>query len=235
MISRKISGFAALAFLLLLVSCKKDDPLKNGQICDFAPYSVGSTFTFSSTTFDPFTGAPMTSQSTSEVIGTEEYLGQNWSVGESLAVGGGTGSGTGLTRCDDTGVYLLAKSANISGMQFDDLQIQLLSLPATVGKKWTSDPFSFSSGNIMTTITYESEITNTNLSLTFNGQTFNEVIEVKETVVLETGGFSFSGTVTYRYFDKEVGSIRSVIVTDSGFGFEPDTSLVQEIVSWDIK
>ena len=228
--SRKMLEFAGLAFLFLLASCNNDDPLENGQNCDYAPYTVGSTFTFAFTTFDPFSGAPSTSQSTSEIIGTEEYLGQDWSIGEDLSFGGQPS--TGLNRCDDTGVYILSKSTNVSGSQITDLQIQVLSLPATLGKKWESDPISDAAG---TTVTFKSEIINTNLSISMNGQTFNDIIEVKETAVTEANGFSFEGVSTYRYFDKTVGSIRSVIVTDFGFGFGIDTTLVQEIVSWDIK
>ncbi|MEM9820370.1 MAG: hypothetical protein AAF985_04840 [Bacteroidota bacterium] len=234
MISRNFLGCIAFGLLITFASCKKDEELEKGQLCDYAPYTIGSTFTFASTTSDFFTGGMTTTESTSEVLGTEEYLGQNWVVGENLSVGNQSGDiGTGLVRCDETGTYALVKSANVDGVQINDLQIQLLSLPATLGKKWESEPFSISSSGITNTITYKSEITNIGLNMTVNGNTFEDVIEVREFAITEVNGFSFQGATTYRYYDKAVGNIRSLVLTDSFFGV--DTTLVSDLVAWDIK
>ncbi|MCB0676237.1 MAG: hypothetical protein KDC30_06115, partial [Saprospiraceae bacterium] len=73
-----------IALSTLLTACSNDDDNDPGTIlgnavnCDYAPYSLGSTFTFENKSYDQYSGQWQTSLSTNEVVEITTYLGETW-------------------------------------------------------------------------------------------------------------------------------------------------------------
>ncbi|MCB0617196.1 MAG: hypothetical protein KDC41_00375 [Saprospiraceae bacterium] len=227
-----------IALSTLLTACSNDDDNDPGTIlgnavnCDYAPYSLGSTFTFENKSYDQYSGQWQTSLSTNEVVEITTYLGETWAVIQGQQQIGG--SAEGLARCSEYGLTLLSKSLEINGQTITDQEFPMLKLPATVGKTWASEPIEFDVMGFTNKVTYVFEIIDVNQTQTIAGVTYDEVVEVEERTVTEIDGFPpYEGTKTTRYYDKEAGLISSVI-TFSNFVWT-DTLVVSNLIDYDIQ
>jgi hypothetical protein len=128
--------------LILASSCKKDitTDAPTTSKCDYAPYSKGSKFTFTTGTAGQIATDTITGDTTISGVGYVKAVSTGPSSGGSASVG------TAFIRCDANGTYgylgqAQVGAAGVSG--FTPTIIQSLKLPATVGLAWKTDTLKY--------------------------------------------------------------------------------------------
>jgi hypothetical protein len=203
--------------------------------CDYSPYSPGTTFTYELATKDfneqwkyaEFRG----NVSGYKTIGTKKY-----SVGTGLFPQDSSRTPKeGYIRCDATGMYVLAQGFNNG----QDMELNLIQYPVAKNKTWKSAAISQTVQGATIKYQYIYKILNTGLVKKIKTNTFNNVIELDESLVttLTESGVTDTVSVTTlkRFYDKQVGHIQTAYLAENFFSGRIDTVFIQSIVSYSVK
>jgi hypothetical protein len=199
--------------LSLFSACTKDDVAGSTTTtskCDYAPYSVGSKFSFVVNT---------TQAATDSIIGDTTINGVGYvkllSTGFSTA--GNPSTSISFVRCDASGVYTLIDKAQVGAIgvvNFTSKEIQSIKLPASVGQAWKSDTIKYTTSQGITVANvYKMTTTALGGSKLANGTTYsNSLVTVQFKIVSTTTiagipAIVDSSTITSNVFDKAVGYV----------------------------
>jgi hypothetical protein len=199
--------------LSLISACSKDDVAGSTTTtskCDYAPYSVGSKFTFvangTQTATDTITG-----DTTINGVGYVKLLSSGPSTN------GVASTSTNFVRCDASGVYTLIDKGQIGGVgvgSFTAKEIQSIKLPASVGQAWKSDTIKYTTTQGISVATvYKMTTTAVGGSKVANGTTYsNGLVTVQfkvftATIIPGIPAIVDSSTITSNVFDKAVGYV----------------------------
>jgi hypothetical protein len=199
--------------LSLFSACTKDDVAGSTSTtskCDYAPYSVGSKFTYVVNT---------TQSATDSIIGDTTINGVGYvkllSTGFSTA--GNPSSSLAFVRCDASGVYTLLDKAQVGAVgvaNFTPKEIQSIKLPAVVGQAWKSDTIKYTtSQGITVAIFYKMLTTAVGGSKLANGTTYSNGLVTVQFKIFTATTFAGipaivdSSNITSNVFDKAVGYV----------------------------
>ena len=243
----KILQFALIlcGCTILMNSCKKDpvDVADDNQYstaaatnkCDYSPYSVGSTFTFEIANKDYFTDKWSYVENRGNMTGYQDIGGKKYTVGTGFfPQDSSIKASEGFIRCDATGMYVLAKGLNNG----KDFELPLLQFPITKSKAWKSTPITITQNGASTINQYTFKVANTGLKRKVKNNTFNDVIEMDESLIATSqfSGQTITQEIAYkRYYDKKLGIIETIFFLDDPFTGVKDTAFVSRLVSYSIK
>jgi hypothetical protein len=197
---------------IMVSSCKKDstDATASSK-CDYAPYSKGSKFVYSTTGTQVYTDT---------IIGDSTYNGKVYvkALSTGPSSGGNPSVATSLIRCDANGYYLLIGAAQVGAVGltgFTPKELQSIKLPASVGLAWKSDTIKYkTSQGADVAILYKMQITALGGTKTVNGTAYSNnlvTVQIKTFAATTVSGLSFvdSSLVTTNVFDKTFGLIET--------------------------
>ena len=214
----RLFTFTTLTFLtgllILASSCKKDistTPTVTSK-CDYAPYSKGSKFTYTTSSASQIATDTITGDTTINGVGYAKVL----STGPSSS---GTASvATSFIRCDANGTYNLIDKAQVGAVgvtAFTPTVLQGIKLPASVGLAWKSDTLKYTtSQGVNVAVLYKMQITALGGSKTVNGTAYaNNLVTVQIKTVTTISGSGFfsvdSSGVFSGVYDKTFGLIET--------------------------
>jgi hypothetical protein len=176
--------------LILASSCKKDitTDAPTTSKCDYAPYSKGSKFTFTTGTAGQIATDTITGDTTVGGVGYVKTL----STGPSTS--GNPSVGLGLLRCDANGIYQYLGQAQVGAAgvtNFTATVLQSLKLPASVGLAWKTDTLKYdvnTNGFVINVgVVYKMQVTALGGSKTVNGTAYaNDLVTVQQKLVTKT-------------------------------------------------
>jgi hypothetical protein len=213
----RLSQFMACVLVVgtlsLFSACSKDDvPAGTSTIskCDYAPYTVGSKFSF----------VVNTNQSaTDSIIGDTTINGLKYSklLSTGFSTAGNPSTSLSFVRCDASGVYTLLDKGQVGAVgvtNFTAKEIQSIKLPAAVGQSWKSDTIKYTtSQGITVAIVYKMLTTAVGGSKVANGTTYSNGLVTVQFKIFTATTFAGipaivdSSTITNNVFDKSVGYV----------------------------
>jgi hypothetical protein len=202
----------SLGFFIVVSACKKDPtPAVTSSKCDYAPYSKGSKFVYSTTGSQVYTDTILGDSTLNGVVYSKVL-----STGPSAS--GAPSSGTVLARCDTKGFYQLFDKLQVGAVgasNFTPKEVQAIKLPATVGLAWKSDTIKYkTSQNVDISIFYKMQVTAVGGSKTVNGTAYANslvTVQIKTFTITGISGLTLidSSLVVNNVFDKQFGLIES--------------------------
>jgi hypothetical protein len=238
--------FILIGCTLIAFSCSKDPidpviPADDNKIsttaatnkCDYSPYSPGTTFTFELATKNTFDEKWTYVENRGNMTGYQDLNGKKYSIGKGFfPQDSSVKQDDGLIRCDGVGMFILAKGLDNG----KDFELPVLQYPLTKSKTWKSAPITTTQQGYTTTNQYSYKVLNTGLTKTIKKNTFKDVIEIDESLIVTSTVLPQPFVFTYkRFYDKQVGLIQTIFYNTDFFTGKPDTSLMSSIVSYSIK
>jgi hypothetical protein len=214
--SKHLFQFMACAFVVgtlsLFSACSKEDVAGSTTTskCDYAPYSVGSKFVYTTNT---------TQNATDTIVGDTTINGVGYAklLTTGPSVSGSSSASLSFVRCDANGVYTLLDKAQVGAVgvaNFTAKEIQSIKLPASVGQAWKSDTIKYTtSQGITIAVFYKMLTTAVGGSKLANGTTYSNglvTVQFKAFTITSIAGIPAivdSSTITSNVFDKAVGYV----------------------------
>jgi hypothetical protein len=233
---------ASLGVSFLWVGCQKDNSLINNSSTnvvnehfDYAPLSVGSTFTYEFAKKDLTTGEWKTSEMSTGISNKEDFLKQTWTViNHSVSQDLRSVTSAELNHCDGYVFRKLLKTYNDQGVSIKNYEIPMLKYPLEKGKTWKSQDFVTQLNGARALVFTMFAVRNLSLTRTVKGTTYNDVIHVDEEAAVEINGVAETIPVS-RFYDKKVGLIEAITFGEHPVTHDQDTVSIQRLVRYDIK